>query len=125
MFLQQKSDLRSLPPTEDAFTQHVLRSIFQLRWWKHANESNPTIPSVTDFGRGVVHNQLVPITNLLPHRPKELEAQSFCKCVSSKCRSNRCSCVKADVPCTIACSCETSIRTEEDQLETESENEDD
>ncbi|GFR73820.1 metallothionein-like protein 3B [Elysia marginata] len=108
MFAQNKSELRSLPPTEDAFKQHVLRALYQLRWWKHAHESNPIIPSVTEFGRNVLNNCLVPITTLLPQFPTDIDVPSFCKCKSSKCQSSRCSCVKADVMCTIAFACATS-----------------
>ena len=109
MFAQNKSDLRSLPPTEDAFRQHVLRALFQLRWWKHAHECNPTIPLVTDFGRDVLNDYLVPTTTVLPQVPPELKESSFCKCKSSKCQTSKCSCVKAGVVCTIACACATSV----------------
>lgn len=131
LFAQNKSDLRALPPTEDAFRQHALRALFQLRWWKHAHESNPTIPTVTDFGRNVLDNHLVPITTLLPQVPKDLDVPSFCKCKTSKCQTNRCSCVKADVLCTIACGCATSpdgcgrVNTDIENEESGSESEDD
>ena len=128
IFAQNKSELRSLPPTEDAFKQHVLRALYQFRWWKQANKSNPNIPSVTDFGRNILNNYLVPITTVLPQVPPDLDVPSFCKCKSSMCQSSRCSCVKADIMCTIACVCATSLHgcsREEDIDEEESESDED
>ena len=44
MFASPKSDLRKLPPTEDAFNFHVLRALYLIAWYKQAHLSGPALP---------------------------------------------------------------------------------
>ena len=53
LFVTRKGDLRSLPPTEDAFRLHVLRSLYQIAVWKQASETDPQLPNPCKFGREV------------------------------------------------------------------------
>ena len=93
-----------MPPTEDAFTFHLMRALFQLAVYKQAvNSDSMHLPCVTDFGRCVRDNHLVPILMSKPPKPQSRKAV-FCKCSKQVC-SSRCSCKKAGVPCTAACSC--------------------
>ena len=46
-----KGDLRSLPPTEDAFKLHVSRALYQLSLYKRAHLADPLLPVPTEFGR--------------------------------------------------------------------------
>ncbi|KAG1659213.1 Spectrin beta chain [Nymphon striatum] len=51
LFASSKLDLRSLPPTEDAFHFHVLRSLCQICLYKQASFSNPVLLPPEEYGR--------------------------------------------------------------------------
>ena len=56
-----KGDLRSLPPTEDAFRLHVSRALYQLLLYKRAYLPDPSMPIPTQFGRKLLDGKLIPI----------------------------------------------------------------
>ena len=68
MFASTKSDLRMLPPTDNAFNLHLLRALYQLALYKTAHLSNPALPPVAEFGR-VLFNDY-PIINDYPSQAK-------------------------------------------------------
>ena len=103
LWSSHEGDLRSLPPTEDAFRQHVLRALYQLALYKRAHLSEPLLPSPATFGRKVVNGHLVPIMMLSSPKPESIKALS-CKCKRSKCLK-ACPCSKASVPCVVSCLC--------------------
>jgi hypothetical protein len=49
LFAKSWSDLRSLPPTEDAFHLHLLRSLYEIALYKRAYCCELDLPPVTDF----------------------------------------------------------------------------
>lgn len=102
-----KSDIRNLPPTEDAFSQHNLRAAFQLLIWRNANIVCPELPPPTNFGwtTDTQSNTLVPVLITKSARPIVIENTVFCKCKLKKCVGN-CSCKKAGVDCVVGCYCE-------------------
>lgn len=103
MFASSKLDLRALPPTEDAFHQHVLRSLCQLSLYQKASESNPVLLQPAGFGRHVNNNgTLVPVMMLKESKPAAAKL-AFCKCKKG-CIKN-CPCARAGPACIIACSC--------------------
>ncbi|CAH1098889.1 unnamed protein product [Psylliodes chrysocephalus] len=59
LFHTCKSDIRNLPPTQDAFYQHILRAAYQLIVWKSAILINPKIPNPVDFGWDLKENNLL------------------------------------------------------------------
>ena len=61
IFATTKSDLRVLPPTEDSFYHHVLRSLYQFALYKRSTMSDPQLLSPTDFGHKLSNDKLVPI----------------------------------------------------------------
>ena len=68
IFANNKGDIRTLPPTEDSFHSHLLRSLYQLAIFKQDAKNSMTLPDVTHFGRAVINNKLIPI--LMSKSPK-------------------------------------------------------
>ena len=66
IFASKKSDLRVLPPTEDAFKYHLQLSLFQYVWYKRAHLDNPAMPLATEFGRQIING--TPIMTSLPSK---------------------------------------------------------
>ena len=56
VFATTKSDIRVLPPTEDAFHFHVLRSLYQFALYKRATMNDPQLPRIINFGRMIRNN---------------------------------------------------------------------
>ena len=103
MFASHKGDIRSLPPTEDAFHFHMLRALFQLAIYKQAHNSNLVLPDVSAFGRSVVGDTVVPVLMSKSAKPAGVKP-SFCRWLKSKCL-RRCPCEKANMRCIVACLC--------------------
>ena len=107
LFASTKSDLRVLPPTENAFYFHVLRSLYQLTLYKQASQNassvNLALPSPCDFGWKRQNGILVPVTMSMPAKP-DIKSFVHCMCKKSKCLRG-CCCAKADVPCSVGCLC--------------------
>ena len=103
LFVHSRSDLRTLPPTEDAFYQHVLRVLYQLIVYKNAVKSELNLPPATDYGRKIIDGKLQPVMMTKPAKPTAIKTVS-CKCKVSKCSRN-CLCARANVPCFVGCTC--------------------
>ena len=103
MFASSKSDLRKLPPTEDAFNFHVLRALYQIAWYKRAHLSEPALPPPLEFGWRVQNETLIPIFMSITAKP-DIKQSVHCKCKKSGCLKG-CSCSKAKVACSIGCLC--------------------
>lgn len=104
LLASSKSDLRSLPPTNDAFKQHVLRALFQLAAYKRAHRNTLDLPNPTEFGRTVINGILCPVMMTLPPKPDIIQQPTSCKCKTSRCL-RVCSCSRAGVECCVRCSC--------------------
>ena len=102
LFMRSKSDIRSLPATEDAFHLHLLRALHQIAVCKRAAEMTPVLPVATEFGRTVENGHLYATKMTKYHKPKIVT--TYCKCKKGRCRS-RCPCKLATVKCTVACMC--------------------
>ena len=98
-----KGDLRSLPPTEDAFRLHVARALYQLSLYKRAHLADPLLPVPTQFGRKQLDGKLLPIMMEKASKPPSTK-KVYCKCKKSKCLK-ACPCSKASVPCVLGCFC--------------------
>ena len=102
LFMRSKSDIRSLPATEDAFHLHLLRALHQIAVCKRAAEMTPVLPVATEFGRTVENGHLYATKMTKYHKPKIVT--TYCKCKKGRCRS-RCPCKLATVECIVACMC--------------------
>lgn len=103
IFATKKCDLRCLPPTEDAFYLHLLRSLHQMAVCKSAHISKPVHPIATAFGREIRNGKLVPIMMTKDPKPRAVQ-EKFCKCKKSNCLRS-CLCARANSKCVFACLC--------------------
>lgn len=87
--------LSSLPPTNSATQQHLLRVYYQVQIWL-GNKLNPE-----NWGWIMNNNVLEPIMTLLPPAPDELVNMIFFNCKKG-CGTN-CSCKKIGIKCSIIC----------------------
>ncbi|KAG1649605.1 hypothetical protein GQR58_028853 [Nymphon striatum] len=104
LLASSKLDLRSLPPTEDAFHFHVLRSLCQISLYKQASLSNPVLLPPEEYGRIVDGDRLIPVMKSKPSKPSAAKLK-YCKCKKKPNCLRNCPCAKAAVPCIIACAC--------------------
>lgn len=99
IFATNKSNIRCLPLTENAFSFHLLRALYQLIVYKQAVNSKMHLTPATDFDRCFHNDCHIPM--LMPKPPPTIVKVTFCKCSKQLCGS-RCSCAKAGVLCTAA-----------------------
>ncbi|KAG1656970.1 hypothetical protein GQR58_023659 [Nymphon striatum] len=78
LFPSRKLDLRSLPPTEDAFHFHVLRNLCQICLYKQASFSNPVLLPPEEYGRIVDGDRLIPVMKSKPSKPSAAKLKYFC-----------------------------------------------
>ena len=102
--------LCSLPPTNEAFKQNVLRAQLQMAIWLHALDPNPPDLDVTLYGwsKSAGTDMLIPtsIPDGIALIPEELVRLIRCSCQTERpCRSQRCSCKNAGLSCSPYCSC--------------------
>lgn len=103
-------DLKSLPPTTEAFKQNALRAHLQLAIWRHAVNADPPDLHPSSYGWSKVEGS----TSVIPTTvaddvvlvPDELLKVIRCSCSSDiACKSSRCSCTSASLLCSVFCVC--------------------
>ena len=81
LFATMSSDLKFLPPTEDALKQQVLRVLMQISVSKSSHLSNPLYPNPTLFGREIVNGKLAPALMCKPAKPSVVKHKTVsCNC---------------------------------------------
>ena len=104
---------RKLPPTEDSFQQHVLRTLYQLLIWRQANSLFQVLPDPIYFGYFKdLDGSLRPVMMTQSPAAPELLNDLVCQCTNNSCNSN-CTCLNNNQPCTSACSCEAKLPGDE------------
>ena len=100
LFLRKKG-LENIPPTREAFSQHLKRAVYQGGYiWGQC-----LVPNPTSWGwKKDEDGQFVPLWSNLPDVWKSCKELVSCKCKKG-CNRN-CKCVKANLPCTGLCLCE-------------------
>ena len=103
-------DLKSLPPTSDAFEEHVHRAHYQAAVWRASMYAEPPTldPSQYGWSRENVTNVLIPVPLSLDVSPAPLDVLKMirCGCTSARpCSTNRCSCSAAKLSCSMFCGC--------------------
>ena len=97
--------LCKLPPTAEAFSEHVRRCHFQVAMWKAALDDAPPPMDPCVFGWERNHeNVLLPSTVPALLAPEAILKMIQCNCVTSYCKTDSCSC--AQIGCTMFCKCE-------------------
>ena len=121
--LTAASELKSLPPTTEAFEMNVRRAHIQTAIWKSAGEADPPALDPTLFGwkREEASRSLVPM--LLP--PNVALASSYileiirCGCSSERpCFTAQCRYTSAKLPCTMFYTCRDDLACNNDAKKT-------
>ena len=104
--------LSSLPPTTEAFSENVKRAHLQTFIWKNALQLQPQSLEATDYGwtKNMTMKSLKPTTVPVntPLAPSNILKMIRCTCSSeTPCKTSRCGCNNAKLPCTIFCLCHT------------------
>ena len=79
-----KGNIRSLPPTEDAFKLHMFRALYQLSLYIISHLADPNLPVPTQFGWKILDGKLLPIMMEKASKPHSIK-NVYCKCKTSKC----------------------------------------
>ena len=103
--------LQSLPPTNEAFTENVVRAHLQVAIWKQALELNPpNVDHLThEWTRHDGSTSLTPTTvpDNVPLAPDDILKMIKCSCDSATpCNCRRCGCQNANMACTSFCTCQ-------------------
>ena len=106
-FLNNKSTLlKLLPPTEDAFIQHLRRAALATVLDKTAHIGKPNIQPCQDCGWTMDDGKFIPVPSTQPAWPQQMTKTISCGC-GKGCNKN-CSCNKKKIPCYIGCRCQVS-----------------
>ena len=108
IFLSSKSapEIKTLPPTDEALTYHILRAHVQVLLWKSAMDISPPSLVITDWGWEREYDCLIPIIGVKEVAPPDLLKIVACGCSTQRpCSRNSCSCKSAGVSCTTFCKC--------------------
>lgn len=100
--------LRSLPPTDEALEMNIKRAHYVAIMWKNCITGTPPELDPCNYGWERDGESLRPImlpdgTDIAPERVLQM---TRCKCSTSKCKTQRCSCVKAGTTCSDYCGCQ-------------------
>jgi hypothetical protein len=102
--------LKSLPPTTDAFKNHVHRAHHQTAIWKSSLAPDP--PQMDPVQYGWSHTEdnstLCPVMLSVDVSPVPVDVLQMIKCGCSTehpCSSGRCGCVVAQMSCSMFCRC--------------------
>lgn len=98
----------ALPPTSDAAEFHIRRAHYQALVWRQAHLANPALPPIEQMGWNIVNGIVEPKLMSLAHIPQSCAIMVSCGCKSG-CKTNRCSCRTAGLPCTGVCKCGGNI----------------
>jgi len=106
LFTKKSRTLELLPPTLDAFIQHVKRSILQgVHCWGHCLDKQPPLYSPAQWGWSKDNNSWTPLWGMLPEASKICSELIHCACKKG-CTTRRCKCLKANLLCTALCQCD-------------------
>ena len=100
--------LKSLPPTEDAFMQHLKCAALATIIDKTAHQAEPNLPSAEDYGWTLKDGIFVPITMATSSWPQDINKGISCGCKTVPFCSKNCACGKQSVACYIGCKCKGS-----------------
>ena len=95
--------LKLLPPTEDAFFQHLKRAGLATIIDKTAHIAKQDLPSPEDYGWTVEGDRFVPTAMTQSAWPQDMDKGISCHCKKG-CVIN-CTCGKQSVACYIGCKC--------------------
>ena len=104
LFASRKQDIHTLPPTEDTFKFHDLRSLAQFSLYRRASLCNPNLLPPEHYGRHLENGAFIPVMKTLPAKPTTAKLH-FRKCKATPYCQRNCSCRKLPGGCIIAFPC--------------------
>ena len=118
--------LQSLPSTDKSLEINIKRVHYVAIMWKNCITGTPPELDPVEYGWEKDGESLRPI--MLPDgtdvAPEKVLQMTRCKCSSSQCKTNRCSCVKTGTNCSEFCRCQ-DCENQKDLEKSESEDEND
>ena len=113
MFVK-KNNVQLTPPTRAALEQHIKKATYQGgHVWGQTLLPNPDLPCPIDWGwTKTGDNFYEPYWTNLPEALKACQELVSCKC-KLECMK-RCTCRKAELPCTALCACEGNCSSTSD-----------
>ena len=109
-----KSD-HALPPNGDCLALHSKRANYQAAIWRRCLSSTISAPPPIGQGWKADPSSNPPSLTIewmtAPPAPACFVQLVRCACKKNKCDSNRCSCKRADMPCTDLCQCSGCVNT--------------
>lgn len=109
-----------LPPTEDAFKQHVMRAMYQTAVWCHSHQPKPVLWNPVGKGWKLTEQGgLEPVKFEKAAAPQEVRDLTHLYCKDRQCSQRKCPCFAAGLPCIDFCACgiECSNRGDNDAME--------
>ena len=128
--LSAAPQLKSLPPTSEAFGEHVKRAHFQASHFLASDKPNPPEINPVEFGwaydeRSKCYDPITLPPDVAP-APVEVLQMIRCGCASERpCQNGKCSCYGAHVKCSVFCACRGLCNNKHIQNEDNEENEHD
>lgn len=95
----------AMSPTSDALRFHLMRVHYQTMVWRNAHCPIPELPAPVDMGWKRGDSGLQPILMSLSPIPESCLEIISCAC-QKQCKTRRCKCRKAGLPCTAMCACQ-------------------
>ena len=113
--------LKSLPPTAEAFVQHVNHAHYQTMIWKSAIEMAPPIADPTNYGWPEEEARLLPV--MFPQNvalvPDKVLQIIRCGCASTHpCSTAKCKYIIAQMSCSVFCKCHAGPNCNNDHSKT-------
>ena len=105
----RNANVEAIPPTQDALLQYTKRAIYQAGVWARSLQTHQDLPSPRSFGwkhNNAVERKWVPFW--MTQQPVSKELRKYfvvCHCTTPCGSNSKCSCKKANMPCTSICTC--------------------
>ena len=100
--LKDEQGVDKLPPTQEAWIEHIRRAHVQANIWCQDMALHPACLDPLTFGRRSIDNKLLTVLSQIPPAPDSVMQLVRCNCEKSMC-SRRCSCRGNNVVCTELC----------------------
>ncbi|CAG9760430.1 unnamed protein product [Ceutorhynchus assimilis] len=96
-----------LPPTDDAFKQHLKRCIYQLKIWYSSHQAENHFEDPSRYGWILEENVWVPVLSTQEPVPDNLRKILSIRCSDKICNNSRCICVTQGLKCCTECKCKS------------------
>jgi len=114
--------LNQLPPTEDAFDQHVSQAQCQVQIWNQSHIPKPEMANPVDNGWRISESrELHPVYYTKESAPAEVRDITHLYCSDKMCTGQKCPCVVAGLSCIDICSCAGECQNRNKPAESEGE----